>query len=237
MSKNTISAIKFHPTKNIFATLGIDETLMIVNVDLDNIEKYASGKKDSQKVGTYDQFDVSKCDQLSLRGWGTAFAWSPNGKSLTVAVHNSTFLRVDLDQDFKIAKKLLSVTKRLPVVSMFYTDENTIVTAGYDNLPLVYRLEENKWVVRGACEKKADGFLIQVVYSAVEQLARNKEMEVMVGSRTSSKEFATLHFTHIMYSPLTQKLLSTEPQRRLRRRLRRPQGQPALLETRRHESH
>lgn len=219
MSKNTISAIKFHPTRNIFATLGIDETLMIVNVDLDNIEKYTSGRKDSQKVRASDQFDVSKCDQLSLRGWGTAFAWSPNGKSITVAVHNSTFLRVDLDQDFKIAKKLLSVTKRLPVTGMFYTDENTIVTAGYDNLPLVYKLEENRWVLRGACEKKADGFLIQVVYSAVEQLARNKEMEVMVGSRTSSKEFATLHFTQVVYSLLTQELLSAQPERLLCYRL------------------
>ena len=68
MSKNSITALKFHPSKNIFATLGIDETLMIVNVDLDSVEKYVSGRKDAQKVRAAQQFDVSRCDQLALRG-------------------------------------------------------------------------------------------------------------------------------------------------------------------------
>lgn len=136
---------------------------------------------------------------MKLKGWGNAIAWSPQGKSLTVAVHNSTLIRVEFDNNFMPDKRLLSVYRNLPFTSLFYSDENTLVGCGYDMLPLVFKYEQNKWVLKGACEKQSPGgFLIKVVYSAVEKLARDKELEVLAKSRETKPEFKTVHFTNII---------------------------------------
>ena len=36
---------------------------------------------------------MSKNEYIKTKGWANCIAWSPNGKSLTVAVHNSTLIR------------------------------------------------------------------------------------------------------------------------------------------------
>ena len=98
---------------------------------------------------TYDRLkqalDMSKNEYIKTKGWGNCVAWSPSGKSLTVANHNSTLLTVDFDSKMAVAKKYLSVYRHLPFTFAHYADEKTLVGSGYDCVPLVFKSEENRW--------------------------------------------------------------------------------------------
>jgi len=88
---------------------------------------------------------MSQNEYINLKGWGNALAWSPSGKTLTAAVHNSTFIKLEFDANLVVSKKYLSVSRHLPASHIFYTDEDTLVACGYDNLPLLYKNEDNRW--------------------------------------------------------------------------------------------
>lgn len=88
---------------------------------------------------------MSKTEQVKTKGWANCIAWNPNGKSLTVAVHNSTVIRVDFDNQMSLTKKFLSVYRHLPFLQLYYSDENTLVATGYDSVPLILKNEENRW--------------------------------------------------------------------------------------------
>lgn len=88
---------------------------------------------------------MSKNDYIKTKGWANCVAWSPSGKSLTVAVHNSTLIRVDFDSKMSLTKKYLSVYRYLPFMSIYYADENTLIGTGYDCVPLVLKNEDNRW--------------------------------------------------------------------------------------------
>lgn len=191
-SSNTVLCVKFHPTKLLLACTDVSEQFVLINTDIQNIHKYKTTKENS------DVLDMSANEYVSLKGWGNFVAWSPSGKTLTVAVHNSTFIRIELNDKGEITKKSMTVSHNLPVLHLFYTDENTIIASGYDRISMLYKCEEGKWVLKGLFEKKAGGFLIEVTYSAVEKLAREKELEVLSRNRTNKKKFNHLHFTQIV---------------------------------------
>lgn len=140
VASQTILCIRFHPLEtDIIAASSIDENLSIINIDIKNIQKYATGKPDAPTL------DTSKIEHIKLKGWGNAIAWAPNGKGLTVAVHNSTIIRVDLDAKFASTKKYLSAPRHLPLTFIIYSGEDTLIGCGYDNLPLIMKLDDNKW--------------------------------------------------------------------------------------------
>ena len=90
---------------------------------------------------------MSKNEYIKIKGWGNALAWSPSGKTLTVAIHNSTFIKVEFDANMASVKKYLSVCRNLPVTSIFYSGEDTLVASGYDAVPFIFKNEDSKWLI------------------------------------------------------------------------------------------
>lgn len=170
----------------------IDETLIVANLDIKNIGKYGVRGPNAPVL------DTSNVVPTKIKGWGNTVAWAPSGKNLTVAVHNSTMIRFDFDASYNATKKTLTTLRNLPLSNLLYTDETTLVGSGFDKLPLVFKYEEGKWVLKGACEKQCGGFLIKIEYNNTGKLSRDNDAKFMAKSRLITPEFTTQHFSNII---------------------------------------
>jgi hypothetical protein len=170
----------------------IDETLIVANLDIKNIGKYGVRGPNAPVL------DTSNVAPTKIKGWGNTVAWAPSGKNLTVAVHNCTMIRFDFDASYNATKKTLTTLRNLPFTTLFYSDETTLVGSGFDKLPLVFKYEEGKWVLKGACEKQAGGFLIKIEYNNTGKLSRDNDAKFMAKSRLVTPEFSTAHFSSII---------------------------------------
>jgi len=170
----------------------IDETLIVANLDIKNIGKYGVRGPNAPVL------DTSNVVPTKIKGWGNTVAWAPSGKNLTVAVHNSTMIRFDFDASYNATKKTLTTLRNLPLSNLLYTDETTLVGSGFDKLPLIFKYEEGKWVLKGACEKQCGGFLIKIEYNNTGKLSRDNDAKFMAKSRLITPEFTTQHFSNII---------------------------------------
>ena len=193
VGSNTVTSIKYNPVEtNIIAVCSIDETLTVANLDIKNIGKYGSRAPNAPVL------DTSNVVPTKIKGWGNTLAWAPSGKNLTVAVHNCTMIRFDFDASYNATKKTLTTLRNLPLSNLFYSDESTLVGSGFDKLPLVFKYEEGKWVLKGACEKQTGGFLIKIEYNNTGKLSRDNDAKFMAKSRLVAPEFASVHFSNII---------------------------------------
>eukprot|EP00658_Telonema_sp_P-2_P017737 TRINITY_DN16918_c0_g1_i4.p1 TRINITY_DN16918_c0_g1~~TRINITY_DN16918_c0_g1_i4.p1 ORF type:complete len:230 (+),score=53.06 TRINITY_DN16918_c0_g1_i4:721-1410(+) len=91
-----------------------------------------------------------------LRGWIEACAWSPSGETLAVATHESrvTMILVGLGGSFGTVEVHPVNLRGLPLTSLVFANDSTLVGAGYDMDPLKLAQSANGWVVEGHLDER-----------------------------------------------------------------------------------
>ncbi|KAK9803712.1 hypothetical protein WJX73_005151 [Symbiochloris irregularis] len=138
--KNSIVAVAWHPSSQLLASACMDGHCRVLH----------AGAVDSAGAPCQPICVASKpgdvlLDVTTERGWCTAVAWSPSGRSLAFTAHECSvgiITAVDPTQTSPEAFRTVSEVRRevlphLPMRTLGFLSEGRIVAAGFDGVPVL----------------------------------------------------------------------------------------------------
>ena len=154
--KSTILSIAWSPNGRFLLTGCADMKARVFSAHLTGLDK----EDDSAGYGGVwaDQYEFGECLAEFDQGkaWVHAVSWSPSGRELAFAAHSSLLTFIDV---FNIAKGGQTVYARdLPYLDIAFTNENTLVAAGFDSNIDVYNKQssDSQWSFKDKLDKKAN---------------------------------------------------------------------------------
>jgi len=148
--KSTVLSIDWHPSNLLVATGSSDFRARIFSAALKDVD----GKPQNPVLG----FGADKLafGELLIEldicgGWVHCVRWSPSGNRLACVGHDSTVIFADVSSGEANAKKVKH--SGLPFYCCAFTNEDTLVTAGWDCAPYLYKASGGNW----AAGTKMDG--------------------------------------------------------------------------------
>eukprot|EP00736_Rhodelphis_marinus_P014399 Rmarinus@m.26042 len=104
--------------------------------------------------------------EMECRGWVHAVSWSPNGKTLAFAGHDSSVTFASFPESLNPGDKPPMQTLKLtnlPFRASTFIADDKLICAGHDCNPMLFALSGSEWALKGKCdeekkeEKKAGG--------------------------------------------------------------------------------
>lgn len=134
--KSTVLSLAWCPNNKLLVTGSSDLKCRIVSAFVDGLdvaepEPFGSLWKKQDKFGEcLEEFDQAKA-------WVNSVAWSPSGFRLCFAGHGSTLHFVQVTADGTVVTTVAD--PGLPFNDVAFVDDNTVVGAGWDMNPKVYK--------------------------------------------------------------------------------------------------
>jgi len=155
--KSTITCLDWHPNNILLASGSTDFKVRIFS----SFIKEVDGKDLSDSIwGPKSGAGGLVAEFAAASGsWIHSVAFSPDGKRLAWAGHDSSISVVDSERSRSIT---ILRTRYLPCLSLVWSSSNSIIAAGHDCCPLLFKYEggQMKFVDRldKSEKKEADGF-------------------------------------------------------------------------------
>lgn len=142
--RSTILCVDWHPSNYLIASGSCDFKCRIFSAALKELQDKPETSNWMPKLSKFGtllaEFDVSE-------GWVHGVKFSPSGDKLCWVSHDSTVNVVDMNTQDKV---LRCVTSSLPLTSVIFLSETSLVCAGHDNVPSLYNVVGGGSVVFGA---------------------------------------------------------------------------------------
>lgn len=151
--KSTVLSCAWCPNNKLLVTGSSDFKCRIVSAFIDNVdtsepEPFGSLWKKQDKFGeVMVEFDQTKA-------WVNTVAWSPSGFRLAFAGHGSTLHFVQITAEGPVVTNIND--PGLPLSSVEFVDDNTLVGAGWDMNPRVYKASGDASAPEWAFSAKLD---------------------------------------------------------------------------------
>jgi len=89
--------------------------------------------------------------------WNNTLAFSPTGQTLAFASHDCEMHFVEFTPEC-VASKSKPSSKKVsykgnPILNGVFINENTYIGCGYDNAPLTFKKEGDKWEYKGSLDE------------------------------------------------------------------------------------
>eukprot|EP00033_Pygsuia_biforma_P000113 GCRY01000142.1.p1 GENE.GCRY01000142.1~~GCRY01000142.1.p1 ORF type:complete len:373 (-),score=78.19 GCRY01000142.1:65-1183(-) len=150
--RSTVLSVDWHPNNVLIATGSSDFKCRIFSGFIKGIDQKGAGAtgwgSDLSFADVVAEIDVGA-------GWVHDVRFSPSGDQLAVVTHNSSFVLAEPEGKTTVIKM-----KDLPLRSIIWLSEKSIVCAGYDYIPMLFCLENGAWVFKKKLDegkKKAAG--------------------------------------------------------------------------------
>jgi len=152
---STVLALEFHPQNVLLACGGVDNELRIYSTVDKKLDAKATAKAVFGEAGKPPKFGQLLMT-AAAHAWVEAVAWAPNGESVAFASHDSrisvvTIATGDNFGSFEVQPIRL---RTLPMTSLLFLDNTTLVGAGYDHDPLKLTFDGSSWSVEGNLDAK-----------------------------------------------------------------------------------
>jgi len=179
--RSTILCCDWHPNNYIIAIGSCDFKCRVFSSalkELDDKPEVSGWMPKLSKFGTLlAEFDTSE-------GWVHSVKFSPSGDKLAWVSHDSSVNVVDMNSRDRVLRCL---TTSLPMMSVIWLNETSVVCGGHDNYPVLYNVEGEQ-LVHGARldihQKKAGG--------GMSAMARFKQLD----DKGTDDKGTTLDSTH-----------------------------------------
>lgn len=151
--KSTVLSLAWCPNNKLLVTGSSDYKCRIVSafvdgLDQDEPEPFGSLWSNQNKFGEcLVEFDQAKA-------WVNSVAWSPSGFRLAFAGHGSTLHFIQITADGPVVTTLMD--KGLPYNDIAFVDDNTLVGAGWDMNPKVFKASGDASAPEWAFSAKLD---------------------------------------------------------------------------------
>lgn len=148
---STINAVAFHPTSYLVAAGGCDKCVTVHSAVMKQVDDKAAvmaffGGEKPPKTG-------ERLFRFEMAGWINCLAFSPSGNLLAAAAHDSTvkFASVGNNPVALGEEKLLKL-KGLPLNSMEFIDDSTLIGGGHDMVPIKLTAAGGGWECMGSLD-------------------------------------------------------------------------------------
>lgn len=133
--KSTVTGVAWHPNSIFLATSSSDFKARIFSALVKGVDQ----RLEQSPFG--NQLPFGQClAEYTAMGWVHASAWSPSGNILAFVAHDSSIHFVDINSKNQQRIPL----NNLPFRAVAFTDEGTVVAAGHDNNPMVFK-NQGQW--------------------------------------------------------------------------------------------
>jgi len=147
--RSTVLCLAWHPNSQLIVTGSCDFRCRVFSAYVDGVD----GEKDFGPFEGQLDDDLRLGDMIvefTAKGWVEAVAWSPAGKKLAYASHDSSLIVVDFSGS-EVVNQVLKL-KTLPLRSIEFVSETRIIGVGYDFLPFLYDLDKDGWAPTGTID-------------------------------------------------------------------------------------
>lgn len=179
--RSTVLSVRWHPENILLAAGCADMKARVFSGFIKGVDQKASNAVWGEKLpfGTV-------CGEFGTdsSGWVHSVAFSPSGNVMAFAGHDST-VNIAYGPNYPL---ITINTQNLPIVSLIFTSENTIVGAGHDCVPYFFANRGSQW---GLVDKVDQGKKRE---SATGSFAMNKFKQMDTRGQTSTDtELNTTH--------------------------------------------
>lgn len=147
--KSSVLSLDWHPNSQIIATGSCDFKCRVFCAHMPEIDKEQDNGPFEGKLEDAPEFGDLMIE-FPTKGWVESVVWSPSGKRLAFASHNSVLSVVDFsgeDVDQQILK--LDI---LPLRDITFVSETRILGVGYNFEPYVFDDDGEEWTMTGSID-------------------------------------------------------------------------------------
>ncbi|OCH92131.1 WD40 repeat-like protein [Obba rivulosa] len=143
--RSTVLSLDWHPNNVLLAAGSADMKARVLSAYIKDVDKRPAPTVWGEKL----PFNTICGEYTSpTGGWVHAVGFSPSGDVLAFASHDSSITLVYPGQQALYTIKMTS----LPLLTLTWTTENSIVAAGHDCQPLVFQGSESGWELSGSLD-------------------------------------------------------------------------------------
>lgn len=147
---SSILSLAWHPSNVCLGSSSCDSLALINSALVKDAKDPSSAELPNfgRLKGCGGKDEIPAFTYSSPGSWISAVAFSPSGNIFAAAGRNSTVVIADFEHKGSDGKPTVTIvnTKDLPHTALLFADENTIVAAGFDPRPSVFKHEGSKWV-------------------------------------------------------------------------------------------
>lgn len=156
--KSTVLCLDWHPNNQLIVTGACDFRCRIFCAYVDKVDTEQDNGPFEGKLDEECEFGDMICE-FTAKGWIEAVAWSPSGKRLVYASHDSSLTIIDFSKD-EWAQQHIKL-ECLPLRDVKFVSDTRILAVGYDFLPYLcdFDADKDEWCFgdaldQGAAKKK-----------------------------------------------------------------------------------
>ena len=138
--KSSIVCGRYSPNGIAIATASTDGQVNIYSAYLGEVDKDKVHEGPFGKLTSRGECLISFKNQP----WANFVAWNPKGTLIAYAVHDSNLNFIDVSSETKQKGKVIR-WKGLPFLKGNFVDETTLVAAGFDNTPVLFKSKGDTW--------------------------------------------------------------------------------------------
>ncbi|EMD38193.1 hypothetical protein CERSUDRAFT_104803 [Gelatoporia subvermispora B] len=143
--RSTVLSLDWHPNNVLLAAGSADMKARVLSAYIKDVDKRPAPTVWGEKL----PFNTICGEYTSPSGgWVHAVGFSPSGDVLAFASHDSSITVVYPGQQALYHVKMTS----LPLITLTWTTENSIVAAGHDCQPLLFQGSEGGWELSGSLD-------------------------------------------------------------------------------------
>ncbi|WVZ73137.1 hypothetical protein U9M48_021482 [Paspalum notatum var. saurae] len=149
--ESSVTSLAWHPNNIYIATTSTDGKCRVFSTFIKGVDT-----RGSQSSTSTDSKFGEQIAQLDLSStWSFGVKWSPSGKTLAFAGHNSMIYFIDEVETAPAAQNL--ALRDLPLRDVLFVSERTVIGVGFDCNPMIFVADETGlWsFVRFLDERKA----------------------------------------------------------------------------------
>lgn len=141
--KSTVTSLSFSPTGTVLVTGSTDAKLRVFSAYIKGVDAEGSDG------GLADVFSgVHKFGELLFEApagsWVNATAFSPDGRTAAFATQGSALVFARFEAGAEPALQTVQLPT-VPYLAVEFADENTLVAAGFGNIPVVFKNDGGVW--------------------------------------------------------------------------------------------
>jgi len=134
--KSTVLSVDWHPNNTLLLTSSSDYKVRVFAAAVKGVDKKPQGPV----LGLAEKmpaFGETVAEISDLNGWVHNAAWSPNGNMFAAVGHDSAIVFVDCTSSPPKTQKLK--LSGLPLLSLVWANDTTVVAGGHENTPIVFQ--------------------------------------------------------------------------------------------------
>eukprot|EP00299_Pterocystis_sp_00344_P012374 c5932_g1_i1.p1 GENE.c5932_g1_i1~~c5932_g1_i1.p1 ORF type:complete len:382 (+),score=95.14 c5932_g1_i1:57-1202(+) len=187
--QSTVLSLDWHPSAPLLATGAADNKCRVVMAYVKDV--------DSKEFGKINPYNTSGeatrrafgevIQEYTCQGWVHSVRWSPSGKYLAFATHDSSVTFAAVAGPIQVIK-----LNTLPFRSLLFLSDSSLAAVGHEVNPHAFKLNGDTWSFVGKFDKEE--VKVEAQQSAAKQaMAMFQNQAKKATSDTSSGDLPTLH--------------------------------------------